>query len=88
MMKLGAADYLVKGLDLIDIILVAIGRLFEQLYMLRQLRAAEKAARRSESNKAVGTDLFAFSWARRSHIGPALHQAVIGQGLLGPFFRS
>ncbi|MCH7858482.1 MAG: PAS domain S-box protein [Candidatus Marinimicrobia bacterium] len=48
MMKLGAGDYLVKGLDLVDHLPGVFRRLFHELDTDRQLRAAEEALRESE----------------------------------------
>lgn len=47
-MKLGASDYLVKGLDLVDRLPGVFGRLFRELDTERRLHAAEKALRKSE----------------------------------------
>ncbi|MDX9981603.1 MAG: PAS domain S-box protein, partial [Lentisphaeria bacterium] len=49
MMKLGAADYLVKDLDLTDRLASVFGRLFHTLETERRLQAAEAALRESEA---------------------------------------
>ena len=48
MMKLGADDYLVKGLDLVERLPGAFRRLFHELDTERRLRAAEEALHESE----------------------------------------
>jgi PAS domain S-box-containing protein len=48
MMKLGAKDYLVKGLDLLDMVPAACTRLFREQEIERRLCAAEAAHRESE----------------------------------------
>ena len=48
MMKLGAADYLVKTLDFVDLLPGIFQRLFRELDTERQLRAAEAALRETE----------------------------------------
>ena len=49
MMKLGAADYLVKGMDLLDLLPATLDRLFRELETKRQLAETEQALRDRES---------------------------------------
>ena len=50
MMRLGASDYLVKGLDLVERLPGAFRRLFREQDTERRLRAAEEALRQSEEH--------------------------------------
>ncbi len=57
MMKLGASDCLVKGLDLVDRLPGVFGRLFRELDTERRLHAAEKALSKSEERyRAIAED--------------------------------
>ena len=56
MMKLGAADYLVKDLDLTDLLPGVFHRLFQKLDTERRLRAAEEALQESEEKFRNFTD--------------------------------
>jgi PAS domain S-box-containing protein len=51
MMKLGAADYLEKNLELIDLLPGVFHRLFRELATQRQLSAVEEALRRSDARQ-------------------------------------
>jgi len=51
MMKLGAADYLVKSIDLIDLLPSALQRLFRELDAERRVEAAEQALRENEARQ-------------------------------------
>ncbi|MCH7743488.1 MAG: PAS domain S-box protein [Proteobacteria bacterium] len=59
MMKLGASDYLVKGLDLIDRLPLAFLHLFNDLDTKRQLRLAQEELARSDQILSRSADMMA-----------------------------
>lgn len=73
MMKLGAADYLVKDVGLTDLLPVVFQRLFQKLETERRLRAAEEALRVKESAIESSINAIAISDldANLTYVNPA-----------------